>query len=70
MFFDTAAKMPIKIDFEHLRIQEYFYLPKRCFNCHEISHMSTQYKNAKKCGNCAQNYHIATKESPFQNPIR
>lgn len=67
--FDTAAQMTIKIDFERFKIQEFIFLPKRCFNCHEIGHMSTQCKNTKKCGRCAQNYHGATKESPCQNPI-
>ena len=32
----VVTKMPTKIDFEHFRILEFIYLPKRCFNFHKI----------------------------------
>ena len=67
---NTATKLSMKVGFESFRIQEFVFLPKRCYNCHESGHIAAQCKNVSKCAHCAQNNHGATKENPCQNAMR
>ena len=47
-------KLSMKVGFESFRIQEFVFLPKRCYNCHESGHIAAQCKNVSKCAHCAQ----------------
>ena len=61
---EASMKDPPKIGFERLRVDEFHFLPRRCYKCHLIGHIAANCPNAEICSQCASNYRKSTKEQP------
>ena len=61
---------PPKLDYEIVYVEKYWYLTRRCYNCHkDDSHAAKDCKVPQICGHCAQTGHGHTKESPCTNSL-
>ena len=63
---DTFLKVSVKIGYERLPVEEFVFLPRRCFNCHAIGHLAADCKNGSLCSKCGSADHKSTSDTPCQ----
>lgn len=66
----AALTNPIKIGFELFRLEEFCFLPRRCYRCHHVGHIAADCKEAETCSRCGETGHTSSPENPCQNPTR
>jgi hypothetical protein len=64
-----AMENPVTFGYEKHRIQDYKFLPMRCYNCQQFGHAAQTCKNDTKCSRCAA-CHKNSKEDPCNNDVK
>ena len=64
-----AMKSPTKLEFEHFPIEEFVYLPKRCYNYQKFGHISAACSAPQVCPRCGVRGHASNATTPCTNPI-
>ena len=61
---DQFLRDSLKIGYERLPVQEFFFMPRRCFNCHVIGHVAANCLNSAICSKCGASDHKSSSDSP------
>jgi hypothetical protein len=62
----TFLKASMKVGYERLPVEEFVFLPRRCFNCDAIGNLTVNCKNSALCSKCGSVDHKSTPDTPCQ----
>lgn len=65
---ENAIANPLKICLELFRIEEFRFLPRRCFKCHAVGHLAADCSQPERCSRCGGDGHSSSKDNPCSNP--
>ena len=61
---DSFLKNSVKVGYEKLTVQNFIFIPRRCFRCHQQGHFAADCKNAELCSRCGSSEHSSTRDNP------
>lgn len=56
-------KESVHIGYERLPVQEFIFLPRRCFKCHEVGHLAVNCQSCTLCGRCGSASHVSDRSN-------
>ena len=65
---ENAIANPLKICLELFRVEEFRFLPRRCFKCHSVGHIAANCNQQEKCSHCGGTDHMSSRVSPCKKP--
>ena len=58
---DKFLKDSVKIYYEKLPTEEFLFLPRRCYSCHNQGHLAAECSNSPVCSRCGASDHVSKK---------
>ena len=65
----SAVKSPLIIGYERIPVEDFHFLPRRCYKCQAYGHIAKDCSNKARCSNCGGG-HTNSKDTPCQNQMK